>query len=79
MKQYFKDYKSKMELSKQSPVNFQPETLNSDSKGIFVKKKVQTENVGSVKEEISSGFKFNFNDPSDLSQVTSKVNSIDLK
>lgn len=84
MKQYFKDYKSKMlkeqeELAKQqSPVNFQPEALSETSKGIFVKRKVLIENS----EETAKvpGFRFNFGEPEvqDLSQVTLKVESMKL-
>lgn len=84
MKQYFKDYKTKMlkeedEISKQqSPVNFQPEALSETSKGIFVKRKVLIEN--SDKVEAPGGFRFNFGDPAgqEVSQVTSKVNSMKL-
>jgi Domain of unknown function (DUF4615) len=83
MKQYFKDYKSKMlkeELTQQSSVNFQPGALSDTSKGIFVKKKVLTE---SMQEESSSnvfsGFLFNFKDPSinDVN-LSAKVNSLKL-
>lgn len=84
MQQFFKDYKSKMMKEEtEQVVNFKPEALNETNKGIFVKRKIQVENSqeNCSKSSASTGFMFNFKDPSedqDISKVTKSVNSIKL-
>lgn len=60
MKQYFKDYKSKMakeeEIVNEVPVNF--ESQNPEvSKGVFYKKKIEKDQAA-----VSDAFLFNFNE-----------------
>lgn len=81
MRQFFKDYKSKMQkdeeaVKNQAQMNFD---INKESdklnKGVFLKKKSSC-----VSDETSKTFLFNFKNPSedDLNQVTAKINSVGL-
>lgn len=79
MKQYFKDYKSKMlkdeELVKnQSVVNLQIDENNSE-KGLFVKRKINKENNENKQE-----FLFNFSTPieNDVNNISSNIESIKI-
>lgn len=88
MKSHCKDYKTKMikeqeEISRQTtPISFQPEALSVTSKGVFVKKKVLTENSPINAQEVAkvqNGFLFNFKDPTEgQDSLTSKVNCMKL-
>lgn len=80
MKQYFKDYKSKMlkeeqELKKQAQVTFQNESVGDHQKGVFVKRKAES---GDGVE--TSTFLFNFKDPSEreITQINAKLASVEL-
>lgn len=80
MKQYFKDYKSKMskeedEMKKQAQVIFQNESVSDHQKGVFVKRKAEP--VDDVK---TSTFLFNFKDPSEreITQIDAKLASVEL-
>lgn len=84
MRQYFKDVRSKMlkdeeSVKNQAQVNFMLTAESEASKGVFVKKKLNSGSDGKTTE----AFLFNFKDPSTVSadltsQVTSQVNSIKL-
>lgn len=78
MKQYFKDYKTKMlkdeELVKeQSIVNVQVQSEEKTGKGLFVKKKIIKENCDETKSQFLFNFSTEVND-----DVSSKIASIKL-
>lgn len=79
MRQYFKDYKAKMQkeedlLKSQAQLSFQLDEDSEPNKGMFVKKKASSEG-----HPTGNAFLFNFKDPSeDLSTVTSELDSITL-
>jgi hypothetical protein len=84
MKQYFKDYKSKMLkdeeiIKEQSIVNLQIEQNNS-GKGLFVKRKISKETC--EPNENKQEFLFNFSIPSienELNNVSSNIESIKIQ
>lgn len=79
MRQYFKDYKAKMQkeedlLKSQAQLSFELDEDSEPNKGMFVKKKGISEG-----QPTGNTFMFNFKDPSeDLSAVTAKLDSIAL-
>lgn len=82
MKQYFKDYKTKMlkdeELQKSLAQEAFQTTECEPNKAIFVKKKSEAANIDEQQHE---EFKFNFKDPKDkdLDSVNKKMSSVELR
>ena len=78
MRQYFKDIKTKMQKDEENQKNlsFQVDEESEHKKGVFLKKKSQT-----ATDQTTNGFRFNFNDPSEdnLTDITSKVKSLEIK
>lgn len=77
MKQYFKDYKSKMAkeeemIASESQVNFESQDPEV-SKGVFYKKKIDKE----PHQPLSNGFLFNFSENSDnVKELSDKMEKL---
>jgi Domain of unknown function (DUF4615) len=79
MRQYFKDVKAKMQKEETESQKIAAaesfSVVNRTSKGVFVKKKLQSE-----KDETAKPFLFNFNDSSgnELTNLNTKIDALSL-
>ncbi|CRK97798.1 CLUMA_CG011177, isoform A [Clunio marinus] len=83
MKQYFKDYKSKMQkeeefLEKEAKTVFLKDAACNINKGIFVKKKVLNSNHRECENKNTFLFNFNSTLSDDLNKINEKLETIKL-